>query len=341
MQDVACLFQLVLQWKFGSSSSLLRSRSDPCLWRTGGPVHRYTAKSLIEDKVTLWTNVLQPPVMLYSIAWRHSARTPSHRLPSTTIEIVDLESCINKTKAPDDIVTTMTSLNTTERACGATVTEFVEGVYMVSQQIHQRRHNENSPGPSLILHIIIVLSSFSTACLTKVRTWLKAYIRCDACHMKIGGGLATVVHSCGHLCGEFGAVNIELQDLRRLRSIFQLPCLKFDESFSSCVLGDPSFTSFWFNQTQCLSQEALLLLCIIMKLYWQVREANLASQGQGDQESTAHCAGPHEVSNVKRWIRMPPTLNAQANWLQNPISQTVTLLPLPGCWQVLPLLRTP
>lgn len=81
MQDIACLFQLVLQWKFGSSSSLLRSRSDPCL-RQGN--HRGTqlnrAQSLI-DKATLATNQLEPPVMLYSMAWRHSARAPSHCLP--------------------------------------------------------------------------------------------------------------------------------------------------------------------------------------------------------------------------------------------------------------------
>ena len=119
---------------------------------------------------------------------------------------------------------------------------------------------------------------FSTACLTKVRAWFKECIRCSACHMKISGGLATVVHSCGHFCGEFGAVNVELQNLR----LFGPELLRIALYEIGCIIqfmcfGDPSFTSVSQPaKTQCLSQEALLFLGIIMKLYWQVREANLA-----------------------------------------------------------------
>ena len=175
---------------------------------------------------------------------------------------------------------------------------------------------------------------FSTACLTKVRTWFKACIRCSACHMKISGGLATVVHSCGHFCGEFGAVNVELQNLRLFGpELLRMPCMKLDASFSSCVSEilhllpslNPPKHSACLKKLFSSSASSWSFTDRSEKRTWQF-------SGLGDQESTAHwavsqrCQGDEweptqGCCNVKRWIRMPPTLNAQANWLQRPISQ--------------------
>ena len=142
--------------------------------------------------------------------------------------------------------------------------------------------------------ILVNIGQHSSTCITS--SFANRKFRAPSCATAgppatwdVRRGLPTVIHSSGHLRCEFGAVDIELQDLGApsmssgsgLWNKNQSNQLKPDWSNPSrTLLGFlPSLFPthvISLKHPQGLSQQALLLLCIIVKLHWKVRETHLA-----------------------------------------------------------------
>ena len=157
---------------------------------------------------------------------------------------------LNSTKTPDDVVTTMTSLNTTKGACvdscGLNVDSWCVGKVLLHlcPFCHRTRNSSEV--------FICIGQHWST-----VVNWCdiklcKSQMLCrfapPTCHVDVRRGLPTIIHSSGHLCCEFGAVDVELQDLHRgisaslavhlcfpLSSTFYVISLKHPKCRSACL----------------------------------------------------------------------------------------------------------